>query len=84
MSVPSTLAGSSMPQCAVIGWPGQTGQVSPAASSQTVKTKSIRRAGRRKHVPAFEENRPWVVSWRSTLRAGIDRALRMARRRKRR
>ena len=29
-----------MPQCAVIGWPGQTGQASPAALSQTVKTKS--------------------------------------------
>jgi hypothetical protein len=29
-----------MPQCAVIGWPGQNGQVSPAALSQTVKTKS--------------------------------------------
>ena len=29
-----------MPQCAVIGWPGQTGQVSPAALSQTVNTKS--------------------------------------------
>ena len=30
-----------MPQCAVIGWPGQTGQVSAAAVSQTVKTKSM-------------------------------------------
>ena len=30
-----------MPQCAVIGWPGQIGQASPAALSQTVKTKSI-------------------------------------------
>ena len=28
-----------MPQCAVIGWPGQSGQVSPAALSQTVNTK---------------------------------------------
>src|SRR5690606_3551104 len=26
---------------AVIGWPGQTGQASPAALSQTVNTKSI-------------------------------------------
>ena len=34
-------AGSSMPQWAVIGWPGQTGQASAAAVSQTVKTKSI-------------------------------------------
>src|SRR3954447_5011998 len=31
----------SMPQCAVAGWPGQTGQASPAALSQTVKMKSI-------------------------------------------
>jgi hypothetical protein len=30
-----------MPQCAVIGCPGHTGQLSPAALSQTVKTKSI-------------------------------------------
>ena len=30
-----------MPQCAVMGWPGQTGQTSPAALSQTVITKSI-------------------------------------------
>src|SRR3954452_13057825 len=29
-----------MPQCAVIGLPGQTGQASPAALSQTVKMKS--------------------------------------------
>ena len=30
-----------MPQCAVIGLPGQIGQTSPAAWSQTVNTKSI-------------------------------------------
>ena len=30
-----------MPQWAVIGCPGQIGQTSPAASSQTVKMKSI-------------------------------------------
>src|ERR1700687_1914567 len=41
MAVPSASAGSSIPQCAVIGWPGHTGQDSPAALSQTVKTKSI-------------------------------------------
>src|SRR5260370_41615616 len=41
MSVPSTSAGSSTPQCAVIGWPGHIGQVSPAALSQTVKMKFI-------------------------------------------
>jgi hypothetical protein len=34
-------SGSGMPQCAVIGWPGHTGQTSPAALSQTVMTKSI-------------------------------------------
>ena len=34
------LAGSGRPQCAVIGWPGQIGQTSFAASSQTVNTKS--------------------------------------------
>ena len=39
-SLPTKAAGSSMPQCAVIGWPGQTGQTSAAALSQTVNTKS--------------------------------------------
>ena len=33
-----------MPQCAVIGWPGQVGHSSWAALSQTVKTKSSRGA----------------------------------------
>src|SRR5437016_2614346 len=37
--VPSTAAGSGMPQCAVMGCPGQTGQTSLAALSQIVKTK---------------------------------------------
>src|SRR5487761_1976964 len=40
VSLPATAAGSATPQCAVIGLPGQTGQSSPAASSQTVNTKS--------------------------------------------
>ncbi|MNY04743.1 hypothetical protein D3C86_1374390 [compost metagenome] len=39
-SVPSHAAGSGTPQWAVIGWPGQTGHISPAALSHTVKTKS--------------------------------------------
>ena len=39
-ALPSTVAGSGTPQCAVIGWPGHTGQISPAALSQTVNTKS--------------------------------------------
>jgi hypothetical protein len=34
------LAGSAKPQWAVMGWPGQMGQASLAASSQTVNTKS--------------------------------------------
>ena len=38
-SVPFTAAGSGMPQCAVIGCPGQIGHTSFAALSQTVKTK---------------------------------------------
>ena len=51
---PSTAAGSSIPQCAVIGLPGQIGQVSPAALSQTVKMKSIsRRVRRGELVPAL-------------------------------
>ena len=40
-SLPSKLDGSGKPQCPVTGWPGHTGQDSPAAWSQTVKTKSI-------------------------------------------
>src|SRR5271154_2881769 len=42
--VPLTAAGSGMPQWAGLGWPGQMGQTSPAALSQTVKTKSRRGA----------------------------------------
>ena len=38
--LPVAATGSGTPQCAVIGWPGQTGQSSAAALSQTVKTKS--------------------------------------------
>src|SRR5690606_480128 len=38
---PATAAGSSTPQCAVTGWPGQTGHASPAALSQTVMIRSI-------------------------------------------
>src|SRR5579859_1827746 len=37
---PFTAAGSGTPQCAVMGWPGHTGQISLAALSHTVKTKS--------------------------------------------
>ena len=40
-SDPAAAAGSSMPQCAVIGWPGQTGHTSAAALSQTVNTNCI-------------------------------------------
>src|SRR5437879_10295462 len=39
--LPTTAAGSETPQWAVIGCPGQTGQTSRAALSQTVKTKFI-------------------------------------------
>lgn len=39
-SLPSTAAGSGMPQCALVGRPGQTGQVFAAALSQTVKMRS--------------------------------------------
>jgi len=42
-SGPSNAAGSATPRCAVTGRPGQIGQTSLAALSQTVKTKS--RAG---------------------------------------
>src|SRR5262245_30810 len=55
--VPSTAAGSSMPQCAVAGCAGQTGQVSPAALSQTVKMKSMCGAsGVANAVQLFETN----------------------------
>src|SRR5262249_32104576 len=40
-SDPSTAAGSGIPQRAVIGLPGQIGQTSPAALSQTVMTNCI-------------------------------------------
>ena len=38
-SVPVAAAGSGTPQWALIGWPGQVGQTSAAALSQTVNTK---------------------------------------------
>src|SRR3546814_12154305 len=38
---PTTAAGSSIPQCAVTGWPGQIGHTSPATLSHTVITISI-------------------------------------------
>src|SRR5262249_1483739 len=38
-SLPLAAAGSGTPQWAVIGWPGQKGEASPAALPQTVKTK---------------------------------------------
>ena len=51
-----------MPQCAVIGCPGQTGHVSPAALSQTVKTNSMRGAP-----TAAKSSQLWLrnpsVSW---------------------
>src|ERR1700689_5762845 len=40
ISVPATAAGAGIPQWAVIGMPGHTGQASPAALSPTVITKS--------------------------------------------
>src|ERR1700737_2450562 len=41
---PAVWPGSGIPQCVVLGCPGQTGQASLAALSQTVNTKSIRGA----------------------------------------
>ena len=59
LRVPSTAAGSGMPQCAVMGWPGQAGQTSPAASSQTVMTKSsFGASGRANSSQDFERNPP--------------------------
>ena len=68
-----------MPQCAVIGWPGQTGQVSSAASSQTVKTKSISGApGAANSFQSFErEGRVVVEPLQQLERVGMDLALRM-------
>src|SRR5271156_2187445 len=43
---PVTAAGSGIPQWAVMGWPGQIGQTSFAALSQTVNTKFISGAPR--------------------------------------
>ena len=40
-SVPVVAAGSGTPQWALMGWPGQVGQTSAAALSQTVNTKSM-------------------------------------------
>jgi hypothetical protein len=68
-------AGSGIPQCAVIGWPGQIGQVSPAALSQTVNTKSMKGATRPfGWLPAlYAQNFPPPILLR-TASAMIDRA----------
>jgi hypothetical protein len=58
-SVPSAAAGSGTPQWAVIGWPGQTGQLSLAALSQTVNTKSSSGApGRVNSSQSFDRAKP--------------------------
>ena len=69
-----------MPQCAVIGWPGQTGQTSLAALSQTVKTKSSwRRAGPGEFVPALGAELAGVIAQplQQRQRMRIDLALGM-------
>jgi len=61
-SLPATFAGSFTPQCAVTGWPGQKGQVSPAAWSHTVSTKSIAGAPGRANSSQLLERSPAVSS----------------------
>src|SRR5688572_9769516 len=58
--LPVAAAGSGTPQCAVTGWPGQTGQTSPAALSQTVKMKSMCGAPALANSFQFLERRPSV------------------------
>ena len=54
VSDPSTAAGSSTPQCAVIGWPGQTGQISARRVVADGEDEiERRRAGRGEFVPAL-------------------------------
>ena len=54
VSVPSTAAGSSTPQCAVIGWPGQYGQhLSRGVVADGEDEIERRRARRRELVPAL-------------------------------
>src|SRR5579883_161095 len=60
ISVPSTRAGSSIPQWEIMGWPGHRGQVSASASAQTVKTKSMTGAPGPANSPQFLERRPSV------------------------
>ena len=70
-----------MPQCAVIGWPGQTGHASAAASSQTVKTKSsLGASGRANSVQLLERKLADVVVQlaQKLERIGMDAALGMA------
>ena len=74
--VPSTAAGS--PQWAVIGWPGQNGQASPAASSQTVKMKSkLGAPGPGEFVPALGAQGGGLVPQAFPTAAAhrVDRAL---------
>ena len=57
---PRTAAGSGTPQCAVMGCPGQSGQISLAALSQTVKTKCIAGAPGRANSSQLLLRRPAV------------------------
>ena len=63
-SLPTNAAGSSTPQCALIGWPGQTGHISAAALSQTVNTKSSMGAPGPVNSSQLLERRPWVLKLR--------------------
>src|SRR3546814_7190033 len=62
-------AGSSIPQCALIGLPGQIGHVSPAALSQTVKMKSKVGAPGCENSSQLFERRPVVSKPSSARRA---------------
>src|SRR3546814_18761387 len=68
---PSTAAGSSIPQCAVIGLPGQAGQVSPAALSQTVKMKSSLGASGPETSSQLFERRPSGSNPTTSSRASV-------------
>lgn len=55
---PSTAAGSAMPQCTRSGCPGQIGQASPAALSQTVTMRSMSGAGKPENSSQVFERKP--------------------------
>ena len=71
-AVPTTAAGSGTPQCAVMGWPGQIGQASPApgfANSSQLLLRSLSVGNRAPSNTLIASGRIFPVGWLPALYA---------------